>query len=51
MEMNTKTEGIMAVVAAFLVLISALLAPVVSAVVSITLLALFGIWKLVSKEK
>jgi integral membrane sensor domain MASE1 len=49
--MNTKTEGIMAIVAAFLVLISALLAQLVSAVVSITLLAVFGIYKLVSKEK
>ena len=40
----------MAIVAAFLVLISALLAPLLSAVVSITLLAVFGIYKLVSKE-
>jgi integral membrane sensor domain MASE1 len=49
--MNTKTEGIMAIVAAFLVLMSALLAPLVSAVISITLLAAFGIYKFVSKEK
>lgn len=50
-EMKTKTEGILAIVAAFLVFISALLAPLVSAVISIIVLAVCGIDKLVSKEK
>ena len=49
--MKTKTEGILAIVAAFLVFISALLAPLVSAVISIIVLAVCGIDKLVSKEK
>lgn len=49
--MRSKPEGIMAIVAAFLILISAMLAPLVSALVSLVALATYGILRLVSKEK
>jgi VIT1/CCC1 family predicted Fe2+/Mn2+ transporter len=49
--MNSKPEGVMAIVAAFFILISAMLAPLVSALVSLVALATFGILRLLSKEK
>ena len=49
--MNTKTEGTFAIIAALIVLFSAMLSPVISVVISIMALAAFGIYKLVQKEK
>jgi hypothetical protein len=43
--MNTKTEGTLAIIAALIVLFSALWDPRVSAVVSIVALLGFGIYK------
>lgn len=43
--MNTKTEGTLAIIAALIVLFSALWDPQVSAVVSIVALLGFGIYK------
>lgn len=48
--MNTKTEGTFAIVAALIVLFSALLAPIVSVVLSIAALLGYGIFKLVQKN-
>ena len=47
--MNTKTEGTLAIIAALIVLFSAMWNPLVSAAVSIVALAAFGIYKLVQK--
>ena len=49
--MNTKTEGTIAILAALLVLFSAMWDPRVSVTVSIVSLAALGIYKIVSKEK
>ena len=49
--MNSKTEGTIAILAALLVLFSAMWDPRVSVVVSIVALAAFGIYKFVLKEK
>ena len=48
--MNTKTEGTFAIIAALIVLFSAMLAPIVSIVVSIIALLGFGIFKLLQKN-
>ena len=48
--MNTKTEGTLAVIAALLVLFSAMWDPRISLVVSILALAGFGIYKLIQKN-
>jgi hypothetical protein len=48
--MNTKTEGTFAIVAALIVLFSAMLAPIVSVVVSIVVLLGYGIFKLTQKN-
>ena len=48
--MNTKTEGTFAVVAALIVLFSAMWNPIVSVVVSIVALLGFGIFKLTQKN-
>ena len=48
--MNTKTEGTFAIVAALIVLFSAMLAPIVSIVVSIAALLGYGIFKLSQKN-
>jgi hypothetical protein len=50
-EMNSKTEGTIAILAALLVLFSAMWDPRVSVVVSIVALAALGIYKFVQKEK
>jgi Co/Zn/Cd efflux system component len=47
--MNDKTEGIIAILAAFFVLFSAMIDPLVSAVVAIGILASIGIWKISNK--
>jgi len=49
--MNTKTEGTIAILAALLVLFSAMWDPRVSAVVSIAALAALGIYKIMQKQK
>lgn len=49
--MNTKTEGVMAMIAALIVLFSAMWDPRVSALVSMVALAAFGVYKFVQKEK
>lgn len=48
--MNAKTEGTLAVIAALIVLFSAMWDPRVSVVVSIAALALFGVYKLLNKN-
>ena len=48
--MNTKTEGAFAVIAALIVLLSAMWDPMVSVAVSIIALAGFGIFKLMHKN-
>jgi hypothetical protein len=48
-EMNTKTEGTVAIIAALLVLFSALWDPRISAVISIVALAVIGIYKFAQK--
>jgi hypothetical protein len=49
--MNTKTEGTIAVIAALIVLFSAMWNPIISVTVSIVALAAFGIYKFVQKDK
>lgn len=48
--MNAKTEGTIAIVAAFLVLFSAMWNPLISAVVSVIALAALGVYKFVQKN-
>lgn len=48
--MNTKTEGTFAIIAALIVLFSAMWDPLVSVAVSIIALLGFGIFKLVQKS-
>jgi hypothetical protein len=49
--MSTKTEGTIAVIAAFIVLFSAMWNPIISVAVSMVALAAFGVYKLVQKDK
>lgn len=49
--MNKNTEGTMAIIAALIVLFSAMWNPLVSVAVSIIVLAAIGIYKFVQKEK
>lgn len=48
--MNAKTEGTLAVIAAFIVLFSAMWDPRISIAVSITALVIFGVYKLSKKS-
>lgn len=48
--MNAKTEGSIAIIAALIVLFSAMWDPRVSAAVSIAALVLFGAYKLLNKN-
>ena len=48
--MNTKTEGILAIIAALIVLFSAMWDPRISATVSIVALLAFGIYKFAQKQ-
>jgi hypothetical protein len=48
--MNTKTEGMLAIIAALIVLFSAMWDPRISVLVSILALAGFGIYKFVQKK-
>ena len=48
-DMNDKTEGIIAILAAFFVLFSAMIDPLVSAVIAIGILSCIGIWKISNK--
>jgi len=50
-EMNTKTEGTFAIIAALIVLFSAMWNPLVSVAVSIIALAAFGVYKFIQKDK
>jgi hypothetical protein len=49
--MNKNTEGIIAIIAALIVLFSAMWNPLVSAAVAVTALAGIGIYKLVEREE
>jgi hypothetical protein len=49
--MNTKKEGTFAIIAALIVLFSALLSPILSALGSIIAMVGYGIYKLLQKEK
>jgi hypothetical protein len=49
--LNSKTEGTIAILAALLVLFSAMLDPRVSVVVSIAALGALGVYKLFRREK
>jgi hypothetical protein len=49
--MNTKKEGTFAIIAALIVLFSALLSPILSAIGSIIAMVGYGIYKLLQKEK
>ena len=49
-EMNTKTEGVLAILAALLVLFSAMWDPRVSVVVSILALLGMGIYKFLQRQ-
>jgi len=49
-EMKSKTEERIAILVVLLVLFSAMLAPLATAVISIFALAAFGIYKFMSKE-
>jgi hypothetical protein len=49
--LNAKTEGTIAIVAAMLVLFSALWDPRISIAVSVVALAALGIYKFVQKDK
>jgi hypothetical protein len=51
LEMNTKTEGTIAIVAALFVLFSAMWDPRISVTVSVVALAALGIYRFVQKEK
>lgn len=48
--MNNQTEGIFAIGAALLVLFSAMLNPIVSVVVSVAALGLYGVYKLTARK-
>jgi hypothetical protein len=48
--MNAKAEGVMAIVAALLVLFSAMWDPRVSVVVSVVALAALGVYRLAHRE-
>ena len=50
-EMSKNIEGTLAIIAALIVLFSAMWNPLVSVVISVTALAGIGIFKLVEKEK
>jgi hypothetical protein len=49
--MNARTEGAIAIVAALLVLFSAMWDPRISVVVSIVVLVALGVYRFVQKEK
>lgn len=48
--MNTKTEGTIAIVAALIVMFSAIWNPLVSVAVSVVALAAFGVYKFMQKN-
>ena len=49
--MNTKTEGTFAIIAALIVLFSAMWNPLVSVTVSVVAMAAYGIYKFVQKGR
>ncbi len=49
--MNTKTEGSLAIVAALIVLFSAMWDPRVSVIVSVVALVAFGVYRFIHKDK
>ena len=44
--MSTQTEGLFAIIAALFVLFSAMLNPIVSVVIAVAALSLYGVYKL-----
>ena len=48
--MNHQTEGLLAIIAALLVLFSAMLNPIVSVVISVAALIGFGVYKVTSRQ-
>lgn len=48
--MNTKTEGTFALMAALIVLFSAMWNPLLSVMVSVVAMAAYGLYKIVRKE-
>ncbi len=49
--MNTRTEGTIAIVAALLVLFSAMWDPRISVAISVVALVAFGVYRFVQKDK
>jgi hypothetical protein len=49
--MNARTEGTIAIIAAFLVLFSALWDPRISAAIAVVALAALGVYRFVQKDK
>lgn len=47
--MNNKQEGTFAIISAFLVLFSAMLKPLVSVIIAISLLTIYAIYKFLKK--
>ena len=48
--MSNKQEGTLATISAFVVLFSAMLNPLVSVILSVSLLIIFGLYKLFKKD-
>jgi hypothetical protein len=48
--MSNQTEGLFAIIAALFVLFSAMLNPIVSVIVSVAALGLYGVYKLVARK-
>jgi hypothetical protein len=51
MQMNTKTEGTIAILAALLVLLSAMWDPRISVAISVIALAALGVYRFVRKKQ
>ncbi|MCK5108101.1 MAG: hypothetical protein KAR25_00265 [Methanosarcinales archaeon] len=47
--MNEKKEGVIAILAAFFVLFSAMICPLVSAIIAIAIISGTGIWEIINK--
>jgi multisubunit Na+/H+ antiporter MnhG subunit len=48
--MNNQTEGLFAIIAALIVLFSAMLNPIVSVVISVAALGVYGVYKLTARK-
>ena len=49
--MSNQTEGLFAIIAALFVLLSAMLDPIVSVVISVAALGLYGVYKLTTRDR